>query len=142
MHASSWIFHDTRVRQAVYRALAEGLTLANVPEYLEKHFPQLSIPSASDLRKHLLHILLQDEEEKDPHEVAQHPEQNAAEIEEAPHTPPERLERMKATDPAARLDLEGPVMPPVGLEEPSNKRGAADNDAPQESLLFSLLELS
>ena len=85
---------------------------------------------------------MQGEEEKDPNEVAQHPERNAAEIEEAPHTPPERLERMEATDPAAHLDLEGPVMPPVGLEEPSNKRGAADNDAPQESLLFSLLELS
>ena len=85
MHASSWIFHDTPVRQEIHSALAKGLTLAEVPGYFNKNSPNLRTPSAGDLRKYLLHILLQDEEENGPDE--------ADEPSDAPQTPPEQIEK-------------------------------------------------
>ena len=91
MHASSWIFHDTPVRQEVHSALAKGLTLAEVPGFFERNFPEIRKPSARDLRKYLLHILLQDEEENAPHE--------ADELDDAPHTPPEQIQAVENDSP-------------------------------------------
>ena len=91
---SSWIFHDKAVRKAVHSALVQGLTFAEVPEFLGKHYRDLRTPSAIELRKYFLQIVLQDVQENGPDEAAE------------PQTTPQRLELAHAAVPAARQNLE------------------------------------
>ena len=91
---SSWIFHEKPVRNAVHSALVEGLTFAEFPVFFEKNCPELRIPSASELWKYFLQIVLQENQESGPDEAAE------------PQTTPQRLESAHAAVPAARQNLE------------------------------------
>ena len=130
VHASSWIFHDTPVRQEVHSALAKGMTLEEVPRYFQESCANLRKPSASELRKYFWQIVLQEEPENGADEVAEQPEPNAAE------------RRIGAPEPAARPDLEGPVMRPAGAEEQPNHLGAGEDGEDNETFLQWFLRIA
>ena len=89
------------------------MSIEEAPKYFEKNYWYLCKPSADELRKYFMQILVQEKEEKDPNEYLHHAEPNKTE----PQTTPECLELAHAAMPAVRQNFEGPLYAEISAKE-------------------------